>query len=72
MAIPKYPFQVHVDYKHGDNMTRTAKNFEHLVQAEDFAGKERKKGNVRRVQVLMVLDDVTLHGTGHRHDDAGR
>lgn len=73
MAIPKYPFRVLVDTKHGgNNVTQIAKNFEHLVQAEDYASKERRKAATRRVQVMCILDDVTLHGTGHRHDDAGR
>lgn len=72
MAIPKYPFRVLVDTRHGDSVTQIAKNFEHLVQAEDYAAKERRKPTTRRVQVMCILDDVTLHGTGHRHDDAGR
>lgn len=72
MAIPKYPFQVHVDIRNGDKVTRISKNFEHLVQAEDYANKARKAAQTRRVQVLVVIDDVTLTGTGVRYDDTGR
>jgi hypothetical protein len=72
MGIPKYPFRVLVDYKLKDTVTQIAKNFEHLVQAEDYASKERRKPYTRRVQVMCVLDDVVLHGTGFRYDDTGR
>lgn len=60
--IPKYPFQVHVQYKVGEKRHIETRNYETLIAASVAAIIFRKKPAVTRVQVCMIVDET--HHTG--------
>lgn len=60
--IPKYPFQVHVQYRLGEKRLIETRNYETLIAASEAAIVFRKKQSTTRVQVTMIIDET--HHTG--------
>lgn len=58
--IPKYPFAVEVTYHlGGDRMERRIKNYETLDGAHSYSSFMLRKGPVKRVRVMVVIDDTS-------------
>ncbi len=60
--IPKYPYQMIVDRMVGSKVAREQRNYETLVGAVGAMQAVMGMSNVRRVQVLCVLRDVSKVG----------
>lgn len=62
--IPKYAFQVAVDYNHAGAIRRESKNYESLQGAHAYAAMTIRKSNVRRVRVSIVIEELSKNESG--------
>lgn len=64
--IPKYAFQVWVDYKLGNGeMKRETRNYETMQGAHAYAGSAMRKQRVSRVRVAVVLEELSKNDAGN-------
>jgi len=55
--LPKYPFRVVVFRRNGEKQWQESHNYENLIGAIHYRDIVFRKGNVTRIEILMVLDE---------------
>jgi hypothetical protein len=56
----KYPFQIRVTHKVGDKLLMRTHHYETLIAAATSSQVFLRKVGVRRIEILMVLEDIAL------------
>jgi tRNA U54 and U55 pseudouridine synthase Pus10 len=59
--IPKYRFQVKVTRKVGERLFSETHHYETLIAAATSPRVSHRKAGVKRIEVVMVTDEMTLH-----------
>jgi len=59
--IPKYRFQAKVTRKVGERLFSETHHYETLIAAATSSRISHRKSGVKRIEVIMVTDEISLH-----------